>query len=70
MITTGTHTAVPMCKIAHKYGKKVIWIETFANSTTPTKAGEMIYPIADLFIVQWEELLKIYPKAVYGGAIY
>ena len=29
-----------------------------------------IYPIADLFIVQWEEMLKLYPKAVYGGAIY
>ena len=26
--------------------------------------------IADLFIVQWEEMLKLYPKAVYGGAIY
>ena len=26
--------------------------------------------IADLFIVQWEEMLELYPKAVYGGAIY
>ena len=70
VITTGTHTAVPMCKIAHKHGKKVIWIETFANSTTPTKAGEMIYPIADLFIVQWESMLKVYPNAVYKGWIF
>ena len=70
IITTGTHTAVPMCKIAHHFGKKVIWIETFANATTPTMAGKMIYPIADLFIVQWESMLKVYPNAVYGGWIF
>ena len=70
IITTGTHTAVPMCKIAHRFGKKVIWIETFANATTPTMAGKMIYPIADLFIVQWESMLEVYPNAVYGGWIF
>lgn len=70
IITTGTHTAVPMCQIAHRHGKKVIWIETFANAKTPTKAGQMIYPIADLFLVQWESMLEVYPKAVYKGWIF
>lgn len=70
IITTGTHTAVPMCQIAHRHHKKVIWIETFANATTPTKAGQMIYPIADLFLVQWESMLEVYPNAVYQGWIF
>ena len=70
IITTGTHTAVPMCRIAHLFGKKVIWIETVANATTPTMAGKMVYPIADLFIVQWKSMLEVYPKAVYGGFIF
>ena len=70
MITTGTHTAVPMCYIAHFFHKKVIFIETFANSKSPTKAGQMVYKIADLFIVQWEEMLKFYPKAQYWGWIF
>ena len=70
IVTTGTHTAVPICKIAHLFKKKVIYIETFANAKTPTKAGQMIYPIADLFIVQWESMLEFYPKAVYGGWIF
>lgn len=70
VITTGTHTAVPMCYIAHFFKKKVIYIETFANSKTPTQAGKMIYPIADLFIVQWEDMLKCYPNAVLGGWIF
>ena len=70
VVTTGTHTAVPLCFIAHFFRKKVIWIETFANSKTPTKAGKMIYPIADKFIVQWESMLEVYPKAEVGGWIF
>lgn len=70
VVTTGTHTAVPMCYIAHCNKKKVIWIETFANRSTKTLAGKIVYPIADTFVVQWDEMKKLYPKAVYWGAIY
>ena len=70
IVTTGTHTAGPMCYLGKIFGSKIIYIETFANRNRKTATGRLVYPIADLFIVQWEELLKIYPKAVYGGAIY
>ena len=70
IVTTGTHTAVPMCYIAHFLKKKVVFIETFANSKTPTQAGRLVYPIADLFVVQWESMLEHYPDAVYGGWIF
>lgn len=70
IVTTGAHTAVPMCYIAKLFGKKVIFIESFAKTTTPTISGKLVYPIADLFIVQWETMKKHYPKAVYGGSIY
>ncbi len=70
IVTTGTHTAVPMCYIGKLFRRKVIFIETFANQSTKTLSGRLVYPIADLFIVQWEEMLKLYPKAVYGGWIY
>ncbi len=70
IVTTGTHTAVPMCYIGKIFGSKIIFIETFANQSSKTLSGKMIYPIANLFIVQWEEMLKLYPKAVYGGWIY
>lgn len=70
IVTTGTHTAVPMCYIAKIFRKKVIYIETYANRYSKTMAGKMIYPIADTFIVQWKEMLKLYPKAKYFGSIY
>ncbi len=70
IITTGTHTAVPMCYIGKLFGSKVIFIETFANITTKTLSGKLVYPIADVFLVQWPELLALYPKAIYKGGIY
>ena len=70
VVTTGSHTAIPMCYIAKLFRKKVIYIETFANMYTKTLAGRIAYPIADLFIVQWESMLEMYEKAVYGGWIF
>ena len=70
IITTGTHTAVSMCYIGHLFKKKIIFIETLANRTTKTMSGSMIYPIADYFLVQWESMLKLYPKAIYSGFIF
>lgn len=70
IVTTGAHTAVPICYIAKVFGKKVVFIESFAKTSTPTISGKMVYPIADLFIVQWQSMKRHYPKAVYGGSIY
>lgn len=70
IISTGAHTAGPMCLIGHIFGSKVIYIETFANSMTKSKTGRIVYKFADLFIVQWESMLKLYPNATYGGWIF
>ena len=70
IVTTGTHTAGPICYFGKIFGSKIIYIETMANINRKTQTGRLIYPIADLFIVQWESMLKIYPKAVYGGFIF
>ncbi len=70
IITTGTHTAGPMCCIGKILGSKIIYIETFANIKTKTSTGKLIYHFADHFIVQWPSMKKVYPKAIDGGWIY
>ncbi len=70
IITTGVHTAGPMCCIGKIFGSKVIYIETFANMVTKTATGKLLYPIADKFIVQWESMKDLYPEADFGGWIY
>ena len=70
IVTTGAHTAGPMCCIGKIFGSKIIYVETFANIHTNTITGRLVYKFADLFIVQWESMLELYPKATYGGWIY
>lgn len=70
VVSTGAHTAGPMCLIGKIFGSKIIFIETFANSKTKSRTGSIVYKFADLFIVQWKEMLELYPNAVYGGWIF
>ena len=70
VICTGVLAMIPMCLIAKMAGKKLIFIESFAKVTTGTQTGKFLYKYADQFYVQWESMLKIYPKAIYLGGIY
>lgn len=70
IITTGAHTAGPMCLIGKIFGSKVIYIETFANINTKTITGRLLYPFADMFIVQWHSMKKNYKDSIDGGWIY
>lgn len=70
IISTGSMIAIPFVILAKIAGSKVIFIETFSRINDKTKTGAFIYKWSDLFIVQWESLLELYPNAVYGGSIY
>lgn len=70
VITTGVLATIPICLLAKLFGKKLIYIESFAKVTTPTETGKFLYKYADRFYVQWESMLEIYPKAVFLGGIY
>lgn len=70
VISTGVLATIPICRIAKLFGKKLIYIESFAKVTSPTLSGKNLYPIADQFYVQWESMKEIYPDAIYLGGIY
>jgi UDP-N-acetylglucosamine:LPS N-acetylglucosamine transferase len=70
VISTGALATFPICVIAKLFGKKVIYIESFARVDAPSLTGKLMYRVADLFIVQWEEMMSFYPNAVYGGGIF
>ena len=72
IVTTGANTAAAMCCLGKIFGKKVIFIESFAKRTSPTVTGKYIYKLHayTTFVVQWKSMLKFYPKAEYWGGIY
>ena len=70
VVTTGALISYPFCLYAKLMGKKVVYIETFARVNDRSLTGRLVYPLADLFLVQWESLLELYPKAKYVGGIF
>lgn len=70
VVCTGVLAMVPMCLLAKLFGRKLIYIESFAMVASSTKTGRLLYPLADQFYVQWEAMLAVYPKAIYLGGIY
>ena len=70
MITTGVLAIIPMALLIKLFGGKLIYIESFAKVTSKTLSGKLLYQFADRFYVQWEEMLKLYPNAIFKGGIY
>ena len=70
IISSGAAVAVPFFYIGKLVGAKLIYIEVFDRIDAPTVTGKLVYPITDKFIVQWEEMKKIYPKAINLGSIF
>lgn len=70
IISSGAAVAVPFFYIGKLMGAKLIYIEVFDRIDKPTLSGKLVYPITDKFVVQWEEMKKVYPKAVNLGSIF
>jgi UDP-N-acetylglucosamine:LPS N-acetylglucosamine transferase len=70
IISSGAAVAVPFFYIGKLFGAKLVYIEVIDRIDKPTITGKMVYPIVDKFVVQWEEMKKVYPKAVNLGSIF
>ena len=70
IISSGAAVAVPFFYLGKAFGIKTIYIEVFDRINKPTLTGKMVYPIADRFIVEWDVMRKVYPKAINLGSIF
>lgn len=70
LLSTGALVSVPMLYIGKLLGKKIIFMESMARVEGKSLSGRLVYPIADLFLVQWESMLACYPKAVYASRLF
>ena len=70
IISSGAAVAVPFFWLGKLRGAKLIYIEVFDRIDKPTLTGKLVYPITDKFIVEWDEMKKVYPKSVNLGSIF
>lgn len=70
IISTGAGISFPTIWLGKKlFGCKVIFIASAADVTQPARTPYRAYPLSDLFLVQWPEMQKIFPKAKYIGTL-
>ncbi|MBR1797353.1 MAG: UDP-N-acetylglucosamine--LPS N-acetylglucosamine transferase [Clostridiales bacterium] len=70
IISSGAAPAVPFFYIGKIMGAKTVFIEVYDRITKGSLTGKLCYRVSDVFIVQWEEMKKVYPKAVCLGSIF
>ena len=70
IVSSGAAIAVPFFYIGKLLGIKTMYIEVFDRIDKPTLTGRLVYPVTDRFVVQWEEMKKVYPKAINLGSIF
>lgn len=70
IVSSGAAVAVPFFWLGKLFGIKTIYIEVFDRIDKPTLTGKLVYPVTDIFVVEWEEMKKVYPKAVNLGSIF
>ena len=69
LISAGPSMAIPLFWMAKILGVKTIFIESWVRVHYGSQTGKFVYPVADLFLVQWPTMKKWYPKAVYAGRV-
>jgi len=70
IVTSGAAPAIPFFWIGKLMKAKTVYIEVFDRIDKSTISGKLCYPVTDTFIVQWEEMKQVYPKAINLGSIF
>jgi UDP-N-acetylglucosamine:LPS N-acetylglucosamine transferase len=69
IISTGAAVGCVMCLLAKLTGARVVWLDSITNVEHLSLSGRLVRPFADLFLVQWPELVQEYRGVEYIGAV-
>jgi len=70
ILSLGAEIAVPFFCIGRLLRLRTIFIESWCRVNDLSLTGRLVFPLSDVFLVQWPQLLEKYgPKARYEGAV-
>lgn len=69
IFSTGSGIAVFMCIWGKLWGSKIIYLESAARVVELSRTGKFLYRLADVFYVQWPDLVTKYPNAQFVGRL-
>ena len=70
IISSGAAVAVPFFYLGRLKGAKTVYIEVFDRINKPTLTGKLVKPVTNKFIVQWDEMEKVYKNSINLGSIF
>lgn len=72
IFSTGSEIALPAFFLGKFFfGTRLVFLETATRVVDPSLTGKILYPFADLFLVQWEAMLsRLGPRARYFGSVF
>jgi beta-1,4-N-acetylglucosaminyltransferase len=69
VVSSGAGVAFPFFLLARLLGKKTVYVEVYDRVDSATMTGRLCYPLSSLFLLQWEEQRRSYPKGVVIGSL-
>lgn len=63
ILTTGAGMALPFCLMGRLLGAHIVFVETMARVDSASSSGFILSRIAKRTLVQWPEMLTVYPRS-------
>jgi beta-1,4-N-acetylglucosaminyltransferase len=70
VVSDGAGVAFPFFLVARLLRIKTVYVEVYDRIDSPTLTGRMCRPLTSLFLVQWEEQKRFYPRAELIGRLF
>jgi UDP-N-acetylglucosamine:LPS N-acetylglucosamine transferase len=70
VVSDGAGVAFPFFVVAKLLRIRTVYLEVYDRIDSPTLTGRLCGPFTDLFLVQWEDQRRFYPKAKLVGRLF
>jgi UDP-N-acetylglucosamine:LPS N-acetylglucosamine transferase len=70
VVSTGAGVALPFFLQARLSGAETVYLEVYDRIDSPTLTGRLCYPLSRLFLLQWQEQRRFYPRGTVVGGLY
>jgi beta-1,4-N-acetylglucosaminyltransferase len=69
LVSDGAGVAFPFFLAGRALGVRTVYLEVYDRISRSTVTGRLCYPLAELFLLQWQEQVTVYPRGQVIGCL-
>ena len=69
VVSAGAGVAFPFFLVARLLGARTVYVEVYDRIDLPTMTGRLCYPLSDVFMLQWPQQRRFYPRGELVGPL-